>query len=274
MSIDRHGRVYFYDQDFDLDWFENLLVAFSDGDPDGNGKMDTIPLGNNNSISRNWRTLAGAFGFAWTGNSVYNGELYDYRVNPGLKDMILLLSRWYSMDLIDKEFVSLPLRKGWEKIVSQSGGAVLEQSTYAGRDGLMDRPPNSFVPEEQLGMPGAEVVILPPLVGPAGNQGTLAYRSVVPSGSYKWFVGAQVKDDAKLAKILELFDYSATEEGWVMWHYGVEGTHFDWEGEAWESQPIPRDSDEWGLGAVSAYPVMTFPGVVKFNNSGGTHPVL
>merc|ERR1711964_136242 len=36
---------YYYENDvIDLQWVEDLLVAFRDGDPDGNGKVDTIPF--------------------------------------------------------------------------------------------------------------------------------------------------------------------------------------------------------------------------------------
>lgn len=259
LSIDRFNRVYFYDQDFSLQDWEDMLVAFRDGDPDGNGQQDTIPLGANDNMTRNWQSLAGSHGFAWGRNSEHNGELYDYRIHPGMKDMIKLLNRWYEMNLIDKEFVSLPLRKGWEKMAAGRVAAAFEQSTYAGQQWAMDRPPNAFVPDQELGT-GAEVVILPPLVGP-GGQYTLSYRDVVPSGGYRWFVNAGVSD-SKLEKVLQLFDYSATEEGWVTWHYGEPGTHFEWEGEPWESNPIVKE-DEQALGMVSAYPPLTFPERIK-----------
>ena len=44
VCMDKVGRCYYYEQDFPLQWFESLLVAFRDGDPDGNGKVDTIPM--------------------------------------------------------------------------------------------------------------------------------------------------------------------------------------------------------------------------------------
>ena len=38
--------IHYYENDaLSLDWLENLLVAYRDGDPDGNGKNDTIPYG-------------------------------------------------------------------------------------------------------------------------------------------------------------------------------------------------------------------------------------
>ncbi len=184
-----------------------------------------------------------------------------------MKDFLIEMADWYSKDLIDKEFVSLGLRKGWEKVASGLVGATFEEATYAGRSWGMDRPPNSFVPDEELGNPGAEVMILPPLVGPDDIQGTRAYRDVVPSGGYRWFVGAGVSDE-KLAKILQFVDTKTTAEGWAYWIAGKPGVHFDWEGEPWESNPIPRDPSDVPNGypengKISGYPPLRPPERLK-----------
>ena len=65
IPLDRFGRCYFLDEDFTLDWLERLLIAFRDGDPDGNGKIDTIPWGGckyrqiEGPISRNCGPVSG-----------------------------------------------------------------------------------------------------------------------------------------------------------------------------------------------------------------------
>jgi hypothetical protein len=259
--LDRFGRVFYYDKDYTLEWFQRLLVALRDGDPDGNGKNDTIPLHATQSMSRWTQSPAGAFGVVWGGNREVDGVLYDYRIDPGMKEFLTVMARWYQLGLIDKELVSLDLRKGWEKIAAQRIGAAFEEGDYAGIDFAMDRPPNSFVPNDQLGNEGAEVIVLPPLIGPGGQQGTKAYRDVVPQGRYRWFINAKV-DGTKFEKALALFDYSATVEGWITWHYGQPGVNFDWEGAEWASVPIPRG--EIGVeGMVSNYPDITTPATLK-----------
>ncbi len=266
-SIDRFERTYYYDADYTLEWFKELLIAFRDGDPDGNGKNDTIPLQANQSLHRNFRSPAGAYGIVWGGNREVDGELYDYRIDPAMKDFLIEMADWYSKELIDREFVNLGLRKGWEKIATGMIGATFEESTYAGRSWGMDRPPNSFVPDEELGTPGAEVVVLPPLVGPDGIQGTRAYRDVVPSGGYRWFVGAGASDE-KLEKILQFVDTKTTPEGWAYWFAGKPGVHFDWEGDPWESNPIQREPtnvpEEYPEnGKISGYPPIRPPERLK-----------
>ena len=61
-SLEDAGRVYFLDEGRDIQWFEDLMVAFRDGDADGDGKNDTIPLAGCTNFSRSFAGLIGAFG--------------------------------------------------------------------------------------------------------------------------------------------------------------------------------------------------------------------
>ena len=73
----------------------------------------------------------------------------------------------------------------WDAIAAGSVATTAEVVTYAGQ--IMDRPPNTFVPDAEIGQPGAEVVILPPFVGPGGDQGANAYESFTP-GCIRLFI--------------------------------------------------------------------------------------
>jgi hypothetical protein len=59
MPLDEIGRVFFLDRDLTLDWYQSLLRAFRDGDPDGDGRQNTVPYGEHNTISHGIRVLAG-----------------------------------------------------------------------------------------------------------------------------------------------------------------------------------------------------------------------
>ena len=54
VPLDNWDKVYSFDIDLTLDWFEDLLIAFRDGDPDQNGKIDTIPMMGHNRFSWMW----------------------------------------------------------------------------------------------------------------------------------------------------------------------------------------------------------------------------
>ena len=244
LPLDRVGKVFFLDYDMTLEQYEGLLRAFKDGDLDGNGKDDTIPYGASNNLWRSFTLLAGAFGVPYNGNRYVDGQLYDYRTDPGMKELLVMLNGWYADGLIDGEFAGQDLRKGWDKIDAGIVGTVAEVVTNAGQVYAGDRPPNSFVKDEELGTPGAEVVVLPALIGPNGDQGARAYRDLNADGGYRWFVNRKV-DDAKLAKILEIINYGrATEEGFIYFQYGKPDVHFDWEADAWNSKPVPRAAED------------------------------
>jgi len=267
--LDSVGRVFFLDRDFTLDQYEQLLYAFRDRDPDGNGKNDTIPLYATNNLWRSFHQLAGAFGVPYNQNRYVDGKLYDFRIDPGMKDLLILLNKWYEDGIVDSEFASQDLRKGWDKIAAGLVGSACEVVTYAGNTAMDDRPPNSFVPNDEIGQPGAEVVVLPSLIGPNGDQGASAYRMLSGDGGYRWFVNRKVSD-AKLGRILEVLNYArGTEEGFVYFQYGKPGVHFDWEGEPWNSKPISRSPEDVPAGEIkqgfaSVYPPFYTAERIKF----------
>ena len=245
-SIDIIGRSYLLDEDFTLEWFEKLLVAFRDKDPDGNGKNDTIPLSASKYKTWTFGPIMGAFGITEGYNLIENGELTDWCIASGYKEFLKMAAKWYAMGLVDKEFVNLDLGKAWEKIAKGITGASVASvsstgdSTVRGGQG----PPNAFASEEEVSA-GAEVVIIPPVMGPGGQQGCRAYWPVGALGDEMLMIGRQV-DDAKLAKILQIIDYIryGDLEGWIFAFYGKPGIHFDWQGEPWKSPGIRRDYDK------------------------------
>ena len=243
IPLDRFGRVYYLDHDVAFSDYEALLRAFRDGDADGNGQNDTIPFGASDRANRNWQTLIGSFGVVWGGNRLVDGELTDWRTDPGMKEFLKRMAIWWEDGLIDQEFMNLSLFKMWEKVQSGVIGSVSEVAIYAGADYAVNRPPNTFIPDEELGG-GREVVLIPPLVGPGGVQGATSGAVVGPVGSYPYFIASQVSD-AKLQKILEILDYyMGTDEGYVAYQFGKENVHFDWEGDPWQSKPIVRPAEQ------------------------------
>ena len=62
VPFDTWGAVFSYDIDLPLSWFEELMVAFRDGDVDGNGSADTIPMSGHDRMAWMWAPVLGAFG--------------------------------------------------------------------------------------------------------------------------------------------------------------------------------------------------------------------
>lgn len=254
--MDEFGEVHFYDIDVTMNWLEDLLYAYRDGDPDGNGvDGDVIPMGASNNITRSWAPLLGAYGVMYNGNRMVNGELLTYHIDPGFRDFLIKMSSWYENGLIDTEFPTLNHSKHWDKIKTGQVAFSCEQATYAGQTWAMNRPPNTWVSDEDFEA-GAETVIFWPPVGPNGDQGAPRYGALPVR--YNWVVYGHVSD-AKLAKILEVINWRATDEGFAAYQAGKAGVHYDWEGEPYNSRQIPRDPEDIPEGyskdgGISPYP--------------------
>lgn len=255
IPLDEIGRVYFWDTAFSLERLEDLLTAFRDGDPDRNGADDTISWGANRHKDWTWQPILGAYGLAHDYNVDHNGRLYDYAVAPAYKDFLKLAAKWYADGLLAADFNLLDLRQTFEQVKNRRIGALNVAVRHTGLPWAAGYPPNSFASVEAVSE-GAEVVVIPPPVGPDGRQGAGAYFPVGPVGPGRVSIGAEVTD-AKLARILRILDWLryADAEGWVFAHAGAPGVHFDWQGEPWESMAVPAEEPKFG-GFPSLYPAV------------------
>jgi hypothetical protein len=277
IPLDRFGRVFYYDADLTLEWFEDLLIAFRDNDPDGNGKDDTIPFSAAAGKGM-WETIMGAFGIGVDGgsnhaiNRLVDGELYHWSIDPRYKDFLRLAARWYEEGLIDRDFAD-PGVDAWGKIAAGQVAAGNTLIAWVGAPWAMTRPPNIFATDEEVAQ-GAEVAIIAPPVGPTGIQGAPAHVETGPMGNYTFWIGDQVGDE-KAQKILEIIDFMryGEDEEFVYSSWGKPGVHFEWEGEPWKSKPLPIgfesvDSNYSKVGGFgTTYPTVYTASRFKFINT-------
>ena len=107
--------------------FENLIYAFANDDPDGDGQDDTYGL----SINKNLFTsghdvttffnLFGAFPNAWIEQA--DGTLIYGGVMDGMKPALEKLAQYYKDGLIDKEFTAKDESKAAESVPKEEVGA-------------------------------------------------------------------------------------------------------------------------------------------------------
>ncbi|MGI5898451.1 MAG: extracellular solute-binding protein [Christensenellales bacterium] len=87
-----------------LDELEQVLIGFRDGDPNGNGIADEIPLTFEKNADTSYNVLAANFGVLYgmckNGDTVVYGPIED-----NYKDYLKLMHRWYSEGLLDEEFL-------------------------------------------------------------------------------------------------------------------------------------------------------------------------
>ena len=218
------GRYQFYDAQITIDELEAIMYAFRDGDPDGNGKNDTVAHAVT-AAHRGIRPISGAFGVdGWVYWWTYfdEGETKLGATSDRWKEGLRTLSKWYRDKLIPQQLPDFGYNDAWALIGEGRSGIWTDGVGF----GNETRPPMNILMRD----PEANVVVVPGFTGPDGFAGApWDYPLWVVSGGYG--VREDVSDE-KLAKILEIADWTNwTREGFILVHYGIEGQHFEWAGE-------------------------------------------
>ena len=222
------GRMYLSKSKPTIDWFEKVLIAFRDEDPDGNGKNDTIPLGLGKRFDNLENVFWGMYGISPGKNLMENGELIMPEISEAYKKYLKQMNKWYEMGLIDQEFPTLEQDK-WNAMVAEGMfGAWNEHGIYMN---VRHKSQNTDLLQKD---PNAKLLITAPITGPEGMFGSDAWAadngSMFTGPNYQIGINA---DDTQLAKFLELWDATnfADVDLMVFTRYGKEGVHFEWEGE-------------------------------------------
>lgn len=192
-----------------IDEMHDALLKITKNDPDGNGKDDT--WGMSGDIS-NWHTMFsevfGAYGvlpFNWMSE---NGEVVYGGFASGTEKAIETLAAWYKEGVIHPDFTTDNVfASGKEKFTSGIVGYINQGGGY------IDPKETTSIPAvtKQL-FADADVESAKFVKGPDGKSGTQCWGAPCHIVSF----GAQLeKDEAKLDKILEIFECFMTDEDFV-----------------------------------------------------------
>jgi len=230
LAIIRHADIPFSTFLIRKDWLDNLGLAmpttpeeflevaraFTFDDPDRNGKQDTIGLTGYGLDT--FAPLYPPFGAGSPGD-IYadNGKIMSGATDPDMKTALAFINKMISAGVVDKEFLVNKNNMHIDKVKQGNAGIVyaawhqiLRDTTYA---------------EIKAINPDAEWVQVPALTGPAGTLNASYDYGKAPS--YHVISKSVEKDPKKLAKIFELFNYLATDEGLRLVGFGIEGVHYE-----------------------------------------------
>lgn len=249
-------KIFYTEGAYTIEEVEEILKAFTFGDPDGNGRDDTYGISpwHNNT---NWAvTLMGAFGIAPGYNIIEDGNLVTTEVSQQYKEFLKQMARWYDMGLIDPEFTTLDDRKSWEKYKQGKIGYYVAQPSYIAMDDwAKGRAPQNIVENPDS---TAKLLVTLPEIGKDEHQGEGAF---IPVGNLAdaFYVSKNVTNE-ELARILQIFDYINFDNDarWTL--YGEVGVHSDWEGEPNNSalKVRPEYAAEEGNSGFWAYNFRTY----------------
>lgn len=191
-------RLYVASDGIELSKFIEIMDAFVNKDPDGNGQNDTL-----GAAAPDWGIgqigqFYSAYGFTRDINEV-DGRAEQYYALDEYKEFLKGFQELYARNLLDPEIISNDRTIAWDKVNTGAAGYWLS-STNTLNTWAMDRPPLTLLERD----PDAKLLATPG-IRPDGGE----VRAVVnPTPAYgKFYVNANV-DDEKLAKILEFFNYT------------------------------------------------------------------
>lgn len=227
------GRAYFLRQDWldklglsmptTFEELENVLYAFRDQDPNGNGQKDEIPYFNDKF--EEMIRLANLWGARVYSNDSFkdrivigeNNQLYHAWTTPEFKEAIAGLNKWYEDGIIDPEIFTRKQNTARQTLWTKDnvGGMTHEwiasTTSYCHNEELL-----KTVPDFKLG------VMLP--VNKNGEGFEEHQRAMMkPDG---WAISSNCKNPEAAIRFMDWF-YS--EEGRRAANYGIEGETYTME---------------------------------------------
>ncbi|KPV60397.1 ABC transporter substrate-binding protein [Paenibacillus sp. A3] len=194
-----------------LDEFYQTAVKFAKGDPDKNGKEDTVGIVLNQTLGYHLDPVFMAFdtGNGW--RKMEDGTLMNAAITPQRKEALMWLGKLYKDGGIDKNFTVMKDNQMWETLESGKAGIFF---------GAQTSDYSRFVTNLKKVDPKVELIMIAP---PVGKDGKTGFPDGV--GMFGQFVLPANISKEKAKKAIELLDWQAGQEAHVLRKLGVEGVH-------------------------------------------------
>ena len=187
----------------------DMLRAFKEGDPNGNGQPDEIPISGRakfayvDTFFAAYDVIPGAWKFE-------NGQLIPNFIRPNMKEALKVYTQLYLEQLLDNEFM-VQQGKDWDAKIKGQGNVGMWQhaATY----------PDKWLMEVRTNTPSAEIAILPAPAGPDGKGGASL-------GSMVGMVYVIPASNQNPEAAIRFLDWMYSEEAERFVTYGIEGENY------------------------------------------------
>ncbi|HZG57926.1 extracellular solute-binding protein [Paenibacillus sp.] len=195
-----------------LDDIYNMAKAFTEQDPDGNGKHDTYGVLESNLISFNQILIHYGGPHGWT---VQDGKFIPAHESPEYLQALNFYKRLYDEKLMNQDFAAITDVQAKQLYETHKGGMRLYNVWE-----LTERTPvlQSTVPDAELAIAN--------IVSPNGEE--RYWPGSGYSGVYL-IPKSSVKTEQELRRVLQYFEDLASPEVQLFMQYGLEGVHFKFE---------------------------------------------
>lgn len=198
-----------------IDEWHDVLVAFRDKDPNGNGKNDEIPFvgkGSNGLGILSLQDLTPAWGVI-NDFTLKDGKVVYGPIESQYKDFLTVMASWYKEKLIDQDLATNDSKAFDYKITNNVAG-----SYYGSVNGNMGRFLNMMQPVD----PKFNLTSLTYPVGPAGKPYT-ALDLNMKASPYGSAITSKCKN---IKEAIEWLDYGYSVEGGLLFNFGIEGKSY------------------------------------------------
>lgn len=188
-----------------VDELHDVLLAFKNNDPNGNGKADEIPLFDRSTASDG---LMGEYLNLWdssTGFYPRDGKMTYEPITENYKYAVGQLAQWYKEGIVDQELFTRGMGARDTLLGNNTGGFT--------HDWISTGNYNDSLKTE---VEGFNMVGIPPLKDQNGN---VTERTKGGSGC-GWGISSKCEDPVAAIKFM---DYLFTEEGSDLVNFGIEG---------------------------------------------------
>ena len=239
---------------------QDVLIAFRDKDPNGNGKKDEIPITDWNCAGGTYfftlSNIISAYGMLYQECQLdpYTGKVnYWVNVNDGknFQDLVSLLNNWYKEGLLDPEWAAQDGTAQDAKVTSDRVGVL---HVWPSNFNIYNTALRKVNPEAGFGG-------LPAMSGPDGKPYGPNSAMVRPAASTEGTViTPQAEKDGTIGACLALIDFMYTDEGSDIINWGKEGVSYTIGADgkkAWTDE-VAKDPEFLINDKVNKYGIPTF----------------
>ncbi|WP_202916232.1 extracellular solute-binding protein [Paenibacillus mesophilus] len=238
-----------------LDEFMAVAKAFTEQDPDGNGKKDTYGI--TGAKLDGFATIFGSYGVGLPGTFYQkDGKVMNAYYDPAMPEALKYIKSLFDAGVVDPEIMT-------------NKGNVEVQKAFQGKAGLIfkgwtDIAKDEFVAQYKAINPKADWVQMNPVKGPGGQyDGSYDYDRP----SRYWVIPkALEKDKAKLQKVFDLINYVSGKEGNTLVMYGLENKHYNMKnGKLEPTELMAKEGNYFNLYQITGRPNKEYL-AIKFPN--------
>lgn len=190
--------------------------AFTENDPDGNGKNDTYGMTGQGLAT--FMQIFTAFGSGTLGNFyIKDGEVMNSYYDPDMQEALAFIKDIIEAGVVDPDLIANTSGQHWDKIYQGQAGLFYGPWTHIDK--------KEYVEQVKAVNPDAEWLQIDAMEGPAGKlDGVYDIAGV----SNLWALPKTLENEPeKLEKVIDLLNYVSSEEGNRLVMYGIEGEHYD-----------------------------------------------